>query len=111
MPNPDLFWWTEDTEYLQWRIPSAGFEVVWTERPVLSVSRGRPDAAKPAWKYYYEARNQVYYRLYVQHTSTSPVPYHLLRRVPCATGGAVGRQARRCERCCASTSTASPSSP
>jgi rhamnopyranosyl-N-acetylglucosaminyl-diphospho-decaprenol beta-1,3/1,4-galactofuranosyltransferase len=81
VPNAELFWWTEDTEYLQWRIPRAGFEVVWTERPVLSVSRGRLDTAKPAWKYYYETRNQVYYRLYVQRTSRRPVPYPLRWRV------------------------------
>ncbi|MFI5047197.1 MAG: glycosyltransferase [Acidimicrobiia bacterium] len=73
VPNPDLFWWTEDTEYLQWRIPEAGVQVVWTDRPVIRVSRGRVDETKPAWKYYYEARNQVYHRLYVQRP-TRPVP-------------------------------------
>src|SRR5204862_401715 len=25
IPDPALFWWNEDTEYLQWRIPRAGF--------------------------------------------------------------------------------------
>lgn len=81
VPNADLFWWTEDTEYLQWRIPQAGFEVVWTEAPVIAVSRGRPDATKPAWKYYYEARNQVFHRLYVQRSKTTPAPYHLKLRI------------------------------
>ena len=74
VPNPELFWWTEDTEYLQWRIPESGIEVVWTDRAVTRVSRGRDDAAKPAWKYYYEARNQVYHRLRVQRPATLPLP-------------------------------------
>jgi rhamnopyranosyl-N-acetylglucosaminyl-diphospho-decaprenol beta-1,3/1,4-galactofuranosyltransferase len=81
VPNPELFWWTEDTEYLQWRIPQAGYDVVWTEEPLGTVSRGRPDASKPAWKYYYEARNQVFHRLHVQRPSTSPPPENLLLRV------------------------------
>jgi hypothetical protein len=71
VPNAELFWWTEDAEYLQWRIPQAGFEVVWTKAPISEVSRGRPDATKPAWKYYYEARNQVFHRLHVQRPSTA----------------------------------------
>jgi GT2 family glycosyltransferase len=87
VPNADLFWWTEDTEYLQWRIPQAGFEVVWTEDPVVTVSRGRPDATKPAWKYYYEARNQVYHRIHVQRASGRPVPYHLRLRVRAGRAG------------------------
>lgn len=82
VPNPELFWWTEDTEYLQWRIPQAGYEVVWTDRPVIEVSRGRPDASKPAWKYYYEVRNQIHHRLHVQRPgSARPVPRHLRIRV------------------------------
>jgi hypothetical protein len=81
VPNAELFWWTEDTEYLQWRIPQAGYQAVWTEEPVGEVSRGRPDASKPAWKYYYEARNQVFHRIHVQRPSTKPVPYHLRVRV------------------------------
>ena len=26
LPMGELFWWAEDTEYLQWRIPEAGYE-------------------------------------------------------------------------------------
>ena len=61
VPDAALFWWNEDTEYLQWRIPRAGFTVVRSEQARVDVSRSRL-AGKPAWKYYYEARNQVYYR-------------------------------------------------
>ena len=25
LPQAELFWWTEDTEYLQWRLPNGGF--------------------------------------------------------------------------------------
>jgi rhamnopyranosyl-N-acetylglucosaminyl-diphospho-decaprenol beta-1,3/1,4-galactofuranosyltransferase len=65
VPDADLFWWNEDTEYLQWRIPRAGFTVVRSEHALVDVSRSR-SAGKPAWKYYYEARNQVYYRVHTQ---------------------------------------------
>ncbi len=81
VPNAELFWWTEDTEYLQWRIPNAGCSVRFTDEPVISVNHGRDDASKPAWKYYYEARNQVHYRLYVQRPPTTPVPENLTVRV------------------------------
>lgn len=81
VPNSELFWWTEDTEYLQWRIPMAGFAVVWTDAPVLTVTRARPDASKPAWKYYYEARNQVNHRMHVQRSPKRPPPHHLKVRV------------------------------
>jgi rhamnopyranosyl-N-acetylglucosaminyl-diphospho-decaprenol beta-1,3/1,4-galactofuranosyltransferase len=65
VPDAELFWWNEDTEYLQWRIPRAGFTVVRNEHARVDVSRSR-QRGKPAWKYYYEARNQVYYRLHTQ---------------------------------------------
>ncbi len=81
VPNAELFWWTEDTEYLQWRIPQHGYEVAWTEEAVGTVSRARADESKPGWKYYYEARNQVYHRLYVQRASGRPIPRHLKPRV------------------------------
>ncbi len=81
VPDPALFWWNEDTEYLQWRIPRAGFRVERCTDAEIAVRRTRPDAAKPAWKYYYEARNQVYYRLVTQRLHSKPVPSHLTRRV------------------------------
>jgi rhamnopyranosyl-N-acetylglucosaminyl-diphospho-decaprenol beta-1,3/1,4-galactofuranosyltransferase len=81
VPNAALFWWTEDTEYLQWRIPRAGFRVERCADAAVRVRRSRLDGAKPAWKYYYEARNQVYYRLVTQRPATRPVPRWLTRRV------------------------------
>jgi rhamnopyranosyl-N-acetylglucosaminyl-diphospho-decaprenol beta-1,3/1,4-galactofuranosyltransferase len=81
VPDPALFWWNEDTEYFQWRIPRAGFRVERCAAAEVSVRRTRPDAAKPAWKYYYEARNQVYYRHVTQRPRSRPVPRVLSRRV------------------------------
>ena len=82
VPDPELFWWTEDTEYLQWRIPRAGFEVIRAPDARVQVSRSRADLEKPPWKYYYESRNQVYYRLHTQKVgSPAGRPRHLRARV------------------------------
>ena len=82
VPDRDLFWWTEDTEYLQWRIPRAGFTVARSPEAIVEVTRGRASTEKPAWKYYYEARNQVYYRMTTQGAATErPLPRHLRLRV------------------------------
>jgi GT2 family glycosyltransferase len=82
VPNAALFWWNEDTEYLQWRIPRAGFTVGRSEHARVKVSRTRATAEKPLWKYYYEARNQVYYRLYTQRPRPGePVLRFRTRRV------------------------------
>lgn len=66
VPLRALFWWTEDTEYLQWRIPRAGFPVLRAPQARVVHHGVRQTARKPAWKYYYETRNSVYYRLHVQ---------------------------------------------
>jgi len=81
VPNSELFWWTEDTEYLQWRIPEAGYPVDICPGALVHVNRTRANAEKPAWKYYYEARNQVHHRLRVQRTDRRPMPRHLKVRV------------------------------
>jgi rhamnopyranosyl-N-acetylglucosaminyl-diphospho-decaprenol beta-1,3/1,4-galactofuranosyltransferase len=67
LPMADLFWWAEDTEYCQWRIPRAGFH-----RHIVEEARVRHDAirqhsAVPVWKYYYEARNSLYLHFHVMH--------------------------------------------
>ncbi|GMU78818.1 MAG: hypothetical protein AMXMBFR46_16120 [Acidimicrobiia bacterium] len=82
VPNAELFWWSEDTEYLQWRIPEAGFALGRCGDAVVEVSRRRATRAKPAWKFYYEARNQVYHRIHVQRqTPGGPSRRHLTARV------------------------------
>jgi rhamnopyranosyl-N-acetylglucosaminyl-diphospho-decaprenol beta-1,3/1,4-galactofuranosyltransferase len=80
VPDGSLFWWTEDTEYVQWRIPRAGWTLVRSDARV-DVGRTRESSAKPAWKYYYETRNQVHYRLHTQHVADRPLPRHLHFRV------------------------------
>jgi GT2 family glycosyltransferase len=64
-PNPELFWWTEDTEYLQWRIPRAGFSSTVVPGAVVEHT-GRRAGARPDWKLYYEARNTIVYRVRTQ---------------------------------------------
>ena len=66
LPRSEFFWWMEDTEYLQWRIPRAGFEITRTPDAVVWHSAIRRGATKPGWKFYYETRNAVYYRLHIQ---------------------------------------------
>ncbi len=96
VPDAQLFWWSEDTEYLQWRIPRAGFRVERCEDARVEVRKARPDAAKPAWKYYYEARNQVYYRMVTQHVDAEPVPTWLTWRVRAGRAArSVGKLAAR----------------
>ncbi len=60
LPMEELFWWAEDTEYLRFRIPRAGFP-----RQNVRDARVNHDAVRqggpvPVWKYYYEARNMLY---------------------------------------------------
>ncbi len=82
IPNADLVWWTEDTEYLQWRIPEAGYRTWRVDEAVVRVHRHRDTAEKPTWKYYYESRNQVFHRVHVQGAGgRSPIPRHLTVRV------------------------------
>lgn len=66
-PKKELFFWSEDTEYLQVRIHqqhkyhlkwvSAAKGVHFTKR---EINHRRP------WRYYYEIRNSIYSRLYVK---------------------------------------------
>ena len=66
VPKEELFWWIEDTEYLQWRLPIIyGAQTIYAREAITQHTATRP-RHKPAWKYYYESRNTVYYRLYVQ---------------------------------------------
>ncbi|MGA3149493.1 MAG: glycosyltransferase [Acidimicrobiales bacterium] len=67
LPRAELFWWAEDTEYCHWRIPQAGFERRVIEEAVVHHDAIRQDGDVPLWKYYYEARNMLYYHLYIMH--------------------------------------------
>jgi len=66
LPMAELFWWAEDTEYLQWRIPEAGYPRQVVADAVVDHDAVRQQETVPLWKYYYEARNLLYVHLYVK---------------------------------------------
>ena len=45
LPMAELFWWAEDTEYLQWRIPEAGYQ-----QQVVQRRHRRPRRHPPGWR-------------------------------------------------------------
>jgi rhamnopyranosyl-N-acetylglucosaminyl-diphospho-decaprenol beta-1,3/1,4-galactofuranosyltransferase len=67
LPMESLFWWAEDAEYCEWRIPQAGFPRRIIEEAVVHHDAIRQGGDIPAWKYYYESRNTLYYHLHVMH--------------------------------------------
>jgi len=67
LPMEELFWWAEDTEYLQWRIPEAGYPRQVVHEAMVHHSAVRQGTGVPLWKYYYESRNMLYVHLYVKH--------------------------------------------
>jgi GT2 family glycosyltransferase len=67
LPMSELFWWAEDTEYLQWRIPAAGYRSSVVRDAVVDHDAIRQGVGVPLWKYYYEARNMLYVHLHVKH--------------------------------------------
>jgi rhamnopyranosyl-N-acetylglucosaminyl-diphospho-decaprenol beta-1,3/1,4-galactofuranosyltransferase len=90
LPREDFFWWAEDTEYLRWRIPEAGYAVMREPRAEVLHARVRITDSKPAWKVYYEVRNSVYYRLFVQRRK--PKRFLRLARTLLRTLGRVLRE-------------------
>ena len=82
LPRSELVWWGEDTEYLMWRIPAAGYPRQHCHAARVTHLMARAQKVRPAWKYYYEARNSVYLRL-----------HH--RRHPSRLFGTLGRLAAR----------------
>jgi rhamnopyranosyl-N-acetylglucosaminyl-diphospho-decaprenol beta-1,3/1,4-galactofuranosyltransferase len=66
LPMAELFWWAEDTEYLQWRIPQAGFPMRVVGDAYVRHEAIRQGHGVPVWKYYYEARNMLYLHLHVK---------------------------------------------
>lgn len=66
LPRADFFWWMEDTEFLHWRIPEAGYRPQRLPGAMVLHHQDRRQGPKPVWKYYYEVRNATYFRLRVQ---------------------------------------------
>jgi GT2 family glycosyltransferase len=65
LPMEELFWWAEDTEYCHWRIPKAGFPRRVIDEAVVRHDCIRQGGDVPTWKYYYEARNMLWYHLHI----------------------------------------------
>jgi rhamnopyranosyl-N-acetylglucosaminyl-diphospho-decaprenol beta-1,3/1,4-galactofuranosyltransferase len=65
-PMAELFWWAEDTEYLQWRIPEAGYNWQVVNEALVDHDPIRHGDGVPLWKYYYESRNMLYVHLRVK---------------------------------------------
>lgn len=66
VPRRELFWWIEDTEFLQWRLPrQLGMQSKLVQAAECSHDVDL-DSQKASWKYYYEVRNTLWYRLRVQ---------------------------------------------
>jgi rhamnopyranosyl-N-acetylglucosaminyl-diphospho-decaprenol beta-1,3/1,4-galactofuranosyltransferase len=66
LPMEELFWWAEDTEYLQVRIPERGYRRQVVNDAIVNHDGIRQGDGVPLWKYYYEARNMLYVHLYVK---------------------------------------------
>jgi rhamnopyranosyl-N-acetylglucosaminyl-diphospho-decaprenol beta-1,3/1,4-galactofuranosyltransferase len=66
LPMAELFWWAEDTEYLQWRIPEAGYNWQVVNEALVDHDPIRHGDGVPLWKYYYESRNMLYVHLRVK---------------------------------------------
>lgn len=66
-PRKELFFWSEDTEYLQVRIyHQHKYPLKWVSAAKgVHFTKRETNHRKP-WRYYYEIRNSIYSRLYVK---------------------------------------------
>jgi rhamnopyranosyl-N-acetylglucosaminyl-diphospho-decaprenol beta-1,3/1,4-galactofuranosyltransferase len=94
LPRAEFFWWAEDTEYLQHRMPRRGVKVDRNASAVVVHEPVRRATGRAPWKTYYEVRNSIYYRLHVQRRW--PVgPLKLARVLAAILVSSLGRQDRR----------------
>jgi len=73
-PRTELFWWCEDTEYLQHRIVEKNkctFEFMKSAVVYHQMYRSKN---KASWQYYYQVRNTMYIRFYVKKFNYYKVP-------------------------------------
>ncbi|WP_373056154.1 glycosyltransferase family 2 protein [Zunongwangia sp. H14] len=69
-PRMDLFFWSEDTEYLQARIiQKFKFRQKWVASAKGVHFTVRKTNYRQPWRYYYEIRNTIYSRLYIKETT------------------------------------------
>jgi rhamnopyranosyl-N-acetylglucosaminyl-diphospho-decaprenol beta-1,3/1,4-galactofuranosyltransferase len=93
IPRADFVWWAEDTEYLQWRVHAAGIQVEEERGARVEHRRVRWVSSRPVWKVYYEVRNTVFFRLYVQRR-----PFTRFRRMVRTLGKLFGQIVTREDR-------------
>lgn len=81
VPIEELFWWAEDTEYIQWRLQRLhGVECL--RAPSAMAKHGVIEPTyRPGWKYYYAIRNTIYYRTRIQYGYPIRRAYRLVRMV------------------------------
>lgn len=91
LPRAEMFWWAEDTEYLQFRLPRKGVQVVRVDQARVVYDLIRRVGGRPAWKYYYEVRNMLWFRLAVQRGSEA---WKLPRTLVGLLGSAVTSEGR-----------------
>jgi rhamnopyranosyl-N-acetylglucosaminyl-diphospho-decaprenol beta-1,3/1,4-galactofuranosyltransferase len=72
-PLEELFYWVEDGEYF-FRLQSVGYQLERVGDATVLVHHGRTDTERPAWKYYYMARNTTWARLAPLRTSAHRRP-------------------------------------
>ncbi|MCY2686969.1 glycosyltransferase family 2 protein [Salinimicrobium sp. TH3] len=63
-PKRELFFWAEDSEYLQTRMHKFNFSSEWIPSAKGVHFTARTTNHRKPWKYYYEVRNMLYMRLY-----------------------------------------------
>lgn len=86
LPRGELVWWAEDTEYLQRRVGVAGFEARTVEAALVVHGNARDEPVMPPWMMYYQVRNTIYYRVYVQRLIH---PFRLTRSLTKSLGAAL----------------------
>lgn len=91
LPRAEMFWWAEDTEYLQFRLPRKGVQVVRVDQARVLYDLIRRVGGRPAWKYYYEVRNMLWFRIAVQRGSEA---WKLPRTLVGLLGSAVTSEGR-----------------
>ena len=73
LPLKDLFYWTEDTEYLQHRIRRIHKGVLFRCRAAVVSHLHSRAHKRPSWYYYYVIRNTLFYRIYVLRLTWRPL--------------------------------------
>lgn len=78
-PKKEFFFWSEDSEYLLYRIREKwNFRAEWIQAAKAVHFTERTRNHRKPWKYYYEVRNMLFMRLYVKE-KTSRRFYKMLR--------------------------------